>query len=446
MPEYTEAEKQEADDAIDRWIEVFPESKLEIIDGQLIVGTLKGSRFILWNILKDYGPDIVLPMVPPEQWWEAIIQAFKPDPLPQTPEEWSRWADQISWHFEPEPAGPCVSAEHRRIYELLDSGLRYVASVSGQGRTMGHDFVVRLEDNGFTPDILYIDRNSLDNLHEYYFEGPPSLVIEVTLKGSAETDRTVKRRYYEQAGISEYWLIESESMKANFFRLGEDGRYHEVFPDAEGFYYSSAAKGLGLSLPLLERMHSDYNKRPLPFVPVKHFEPDPVPEHKYNPDDLGWDSIPFVPRIGLKPVPIRFEEFISWCPRAKFESYGLGIVIECREGTRRTAAMLMMTLGLTETVKMLHPREWVMFLTKERYQSLVRKYAEPLLRNAQYQKKTFREEPYFSGKLPQMPFVYAHGDTLEECRQDMEKIVSTRVLLKLARREDMDRFLSGSEK
>jgi len=64
------------DDWFAQWYAAMPESKLELIDGKLIIGTLAGSRRILWEILQDYGPDMVLPMAPTEFWWTALQEAY----------------------------------------------------------------------------------------------------------------------------------------------------------------------------------------------------------------------------------------------------------------------------------------------------------------------------------------------------------------------------------
>jgi len=102
-------------DPIDIWLDTTPENKLELIEEQLIISTLKGSRRMLWYLLQDYGPDMLLPMAQKELWKNAVIQAFNPSPVPQTYSEWTEWADKTEWNYEPEPAGPYSSSEHRRI-------------------------------------------------------------------------------------------------------------------------------------------------------------------------------------------------------------------------------------------------------------------------------------------------------------------------------------------
>lgn len=425
------------DDPIERWWARTPENKLELIDGRLIVSTLAGSRFITRYLLRDYGPAMALPLAPPEIWWEALRQAFAPRPEPRTPEEWTTWAATVEHDPEPPPAGPYGTLEHRRTFELLSSGLRYFGHVSGLGRALGRDFVIRLEENGLTPDVLFIDHATLASLHEYYLDGPPQLAIEITLAGSAEQDRSLKRRLYEQAGIAEYWLIGAAEQQAVFLRLGDDGRYHPTTEESTGVYRSMSVPGLALSLPHLWTMkEQDWDRPYLPFLPPPHREDDLPPlERSDDPDELGWDSLPYAPRIGLEPIPIRFEEFISWCPQAKFEDMG-GLWIGGSEGSRRCMGMLLMTLGLVEAVKLATPREWVAFLHREPYRVLVEKHTEALMAKAEYEPGEFRDEPYVYGHIPERYGLSATGDTLEECRDSLKETVSNQVLLRLVRGED----------
>jgi len=158
---------------------------LELIDGQFIIGTMAGSRRVAWYLLHDYGPAMALPLASSDLWWTALRQAFDPQPVPRTPEEWADWAATSDCDPEPPPAGPYGSIAHRRVYELLQHGLHYFAEVSGVGQSLGRGFVIRLGEHGLTPDLLFVDRTGLVNLHEYYLDGPPSLALEITLEGSA---------------------------------------------------------------------------------------------------------------------------------------------------------------------------------------------------------------------------------------------------------------------
>jgi Uma2 family endonuclease len=101
---------------------------------------------------------------------------------------------------------------------------------------LGRDFVIRLDDNGLTPDLIFIDPSRLANLHDYYLDGPPALAIEITLAGSADLDRQLKRQLYEAASLPEYWLIEPDPPHITFYHLEAEGRYHALTVDRQGRY------------------------------------------------------------------------------------------------------------------------------------------------------------------------------------------------------------------
>src|SRR5215212_7586361 len=77
--------------------EQLPESKLELLDGRLIVGnSLDGSRYLLWAILELLGPRAALALAPHEQWWAAVAQAHQAPPLLASPSAWERWAAGVA--------------------------------------------------------------------------------------------------------------------------------------------------------------------------------------------------------------------------------------------------------------------------------------------------------------------------------------------------------------
>jgi hypothetical protein len=78
-----------------------------------------------------------------------------------------------------------------------------------------------------------------------------------------------------------------------------------------------------------------------------------------------WEWRAYTPPVGLKATPIGFEQFIDWCPEAKFELLEVLPHIGGWDGTRKVLGLLLMTFGLEETVQLLHPREWVAALLEE---------------------------------------------------------------------------------
>jgi hypothetical protein len=61
----------------DTWINNKPESKLELIDGQLVVGnSLIGSRLLLRQILQGWRADAAVALAPIETWLQALSAGY----------------------------------------------------------------------------------------------------------------------------------------------------------------------------------------------------------------------------------------------------------------------------------------------------------------------------------------------------------------------------------
>ncbi len=440
---------ESGDAEYDRWWDETPESKLELIDGKLVFSTLKGSRRILWMLLDDYGPDLFLPMAPAGLWWAALREAYDPRPEPRSRADWMRWADGFAHRVDAAPAGPHGSSKHRRVLRVLRSGFDHFVSMVHTGRHLGPDFVIRLGENALTPDLLFANRACCSNLYDLYLEGPPTLVVEALLPGSADQDRGVKRGLYEKAGIPEYWLVDPENLCVTFNRRQADGRYEPLrfgpeelaritSRETDVVYDSVAVPGLSLSL--LDLWALDDRDRDEPWRPFRRtgHRPDKQPNLEFRDDGIGSDTVPFAPRADLRPTPIRFDEFISWCGRAKLESYGDGLKIDGSEGTRRVAGMLLMTFGLIETVKLAAPREWVMFLERDAFRETVEPKVETIMRAAEIERSSVAgDEPYYWGQISGRFDLSGGGESAEQCRRDLQQTVRTWVLLRSARRQDL---------
>lgn|GEM_PF-2442191 len=428
-----------SEDAFEKRWDAMPEGKLELINGQLIISTLAGSRRIAWHLLDDYGPPIGLAHAPAQLWWSALEEAFGPYPRPATRDEWWRWAKSFRYSPEPPHAGPQFTGEHYCTYGVLKWGLHYFAEASRLGRSFGRDFVVRLEDDGLTPDQTFVDRERLAYLCDLYLDGSPTIAIEVVQPGSETQDRSVKRLLYERAKVPEYWLFDAFSRQATFLQWCTPAGYREAKPDADGIYRSTAVPGLALSLPELWSMkEADWRQRWRPFLPCPSSHKDPLPALHRGKDDLHWDSVPFGPRVGLKPCRIRFEEFGSWCGRAKFESYGGGLKIDGWEATRRIFGMLLMTFGLVDIVKLAHPRDWVLFLEPGILAEQSEQHIRNLLGQAVYEAvEGIRSEKIYRGEVPGNDALCAYADSEVECRRELAEATRNWVRLRLARGEKL---------
>jgi Uma2 family endonuclease len=99
---------------------------------------------------------------------------------------------------------------------------------------------------GREPDLIYLSPERRHQMRDTHIEGAADLCIEIVSPESAERDRDVKFLEYQEAGVSEYWLIDPDARSAQFWRLNEAGQYVRVPPDADGVYVSTVIPGLAL--------------------------------------------------------------------------------------------------------------------------------------------------------------------------------------------------------
>ena len=192
-----------------------PESKLELIDSRLIVGnTIVGSRLLLRQILQGWGASAAVALAPLEQWVEALSQGFEipiatsdSDNITQTLDDLQ---SQIAgWEYRPEDLIAGFRGDennHNAIRQHLTTALWEVAELVG-GQCKSRDFVMRLGNNGFTPDLLFFTGKERNQLFSWYLGGAAELVVEILRPGHEYADRIVKRDYYAAALVPEYWII-----------------------------------------------------------------------------------------------------------------------------------------------------------------------------------------------------------------------------------------------
>jgi Uma2 family endonuclease len=103
---------------------------------------------------------------------------------------------------------------------------------------------------GRAPDILFVAKKNLRRLKKTYLEGPADLVVEIISPGSRGVDRGDKLYEYEKGGVREYWLIDPERRKAEFYIRSRDGSF-ELAPIDDGIFRSTVLKGLWLRVEWL---------------------------------------------------------------------------------------------------------------------------------------------------------------------------------------------------
>lgn len=100
--------------------------------------------------------------------------------------------------------------------------------------------------SGREPDLIFLASAHLSRLTKTYLDGPADLVIEVVSPESRLRDRGEKLAEYEMGGVREYWIIDPEEQRADFYILAPDGRFERKRADAEGVYRSAVVPGFWL--------------------------------------------------------------------------------------------------------------------------------------------------------------------------------------------------------
>jgi Uma2 family endonuclease len=61
------------------------------------------------------------------------------------------------------------------------------------------------------PDLLYLSNaRAAATLTELHVRGVPELLVEIASPGTRRRDDGIKRRLYERAGVTEYWIVDPD--------------------------------------------------------------------------------------------------------------------------------------------------------------------------------------------------------------------------------------------
>lgn len=108
--------------------------------------------------------------------------------------------------------------------------------------------VVLSEEDVVQPAILYISKERSRILTEKNIQGAPDLVVEILSPGTAERDRTLKRKLYARHGVLECWWVSPEAETVQVLTLkGAEYETFEIY-GRDDVLRSSLLKGLEIDL------------------------------------------------------------------------------------------------------------------------------------------------------------------------------------------------------
>lgn len=77
----------------------------------------------------------------------------------------------------------------------------------------------------YVPDLVFLSQSQLDRYSSDRgrIVGAPDLVVEIVSPASASRDRVANFNAYREAGVPWYWLIDSQSLAVEEYRLMPEG-------------------------------------------------------------------------------------------------------------------------------------------------------------------------------------------------------------------------------
>ena len=324
----------------------LPKNKIELIDGQVLIGSsLDVSRMVLTYILRGHGTGCVAKLADKSLLRAAYAEAFGRGDAWQAP--------QFAKGAPSTPVHRMASELMMNIYALHRYGV------------WGRDLVIKLGEDAFTPDIfVHANRNDA-RMRDYYFEGVPDLIVEVMHPATRAFDAGLRLQRYQAAGTPEIWLIDHAAGTLTTYcrEEGYAARSRDNSP-----LTSTALPELTLYPDRLWRVKAAPMRNYHDLV-ADNADDSPPEKQRRTPapgDSWGWGSIPFAPEIALEATPVSFAQFISWAPEAKFEWWDKRPQIGGgHDTTLHLTGLLVMTLGLTETLRLLEPGAWEAFCSLE---------------------------------------------------------------------------------
>ena len=146
---------------------------------------------------------------------------------------------------------PAPSDAHEDVQGWLFKVISQYVEVARLGVVRGSRSGVRVSPTSLPePDVLFISREHQDRLSPKGTHGAPDLAIEVVDSISARRNAVRKQSQYQDAGITEFWVIDLPRHELRQFLL-TDGLYERLPLDPSGEVVSHTVPGLHLSVEWL---------------------------------------------------------------------------------------------------------------------------------------------------------------------------------------------------
>ncbi len=145
----------------------------------------------------------------------------------------AEWVDGMVVEMTP------VSRRHQIVLGFLYALLREFTEVHDLGEVLFAPFQMKTGPTlaGREPDLAFVAKAHSDRIRRVFIDGPADLAVEIISPNSVTRNRRDKFAEYERGGVREYWIIDPENGKADFWALGATGRYEPI--ELEGGVFRS---------------------------------------------------------------------------------------------------------------------------------------------------------------------------------------------------------------
>jgi Uma2 family endonuclease len=147
---------------------------------------------------------------------------------------------------------PSPNTKHQAVSGNLFFLIRSWLEQHPAGRVFYAPFdVVFTQFDVVEPDLLYISNERAELiLTSKHVTGAPEIVVEIASPGTRRRDETIKRRLYERAGVSEYWIVDPDIEVIRISRNtdGRFGRPIELSAEAEDVLTTPHLQGFEMPL------------------------------------------------------------------------------------------------------------------------------------------------------------------------------------------------------
>ena len=149
---------------------------------------------------------------------EPLLTLADFDALPEGPPDYELDGGRLIAMLRPHP-------RHQAILRELSTELTIYLRAHRMGAVWPEIDVQLSRRRVFVPDLVYLadENQGRYSAGQGRIIGAPDLVVEIVSPASAGCDRVAKFNAYREAGVPWYWLIDSQSLTIEEYRLMPEG-------------------------------------------------------------------------------------------------------------------------------------------------------------------------------------------------------------------------------